>query len=462
MNYNYDRTAKEEREEFARADVPYVTTTVQSEVEPGTTPYMSSTIHDMSDTMPYASEAAAKVVSATPHATAATLSAASTLSACGYRLSLDTGRTPPAGRALRVVHVGPCVLRGGAEQWLADLVRFLDPSSLELVEAIVTRPDQIDLDLATATRFPVKVGQADMVRKAAAECDVLLAWGVELNKLLGDVRPPLCVYVAHGDGDWTNQMLVGSDRYVDHVVAVSRRVASLCCHGFPTTVIWNGVDTTRLAHSESRETTRSALGFGAKDFVLGYVGRFSAEKRVEVLIDAVAELPPRFKLLLVGWGPLRHELMEMANSRIPGRYAITTAWEYLGDYYRAMDAMGLVSSQEGYPLVLLEAMLCGCPTITTSVGCVPEVIQDRINGLVVAGDASSVSESALLLDSHRAWAHALGEEGKAFAEQNGHARGMARKYEGLLHRLWLDKFGLPPTPASAEPDVDDAAQSYNL
>ena len=456
MNFNYDRTAQEERDEFAHADVPYVNSVVQDKVDPSTVPYMDAAF-------PYVrAQAAEDVVSATAHTRGVTLSAAPSLTACGYPLSLVTGRMPPAGRALQVAHVGPCMLRGGAEQWLADLVQFLDPSSLEVVEAIVTRPDQIDLDLATGLSFPVKVGQADMVRKAAAECDVLLAWGVELNALLGDMRPPLCVYVAHGDGDWTNEMLVGSDRCVDHVVAVSRRVASLCCHGFPTTVIWNGVDTARLAHSESREATRSALGFSTSDFVLGYVGRFSAEKRVEVLIDAVAELPSRFKLLLVGWGPLRHDLMEMANARIPGRYAFTTAWEYLGDYYRAMDAMGLVSSQEGYPLVLLEAMLCGCPTITTSVGCVPEVIQDRINGMVVAGDASSVSETLLLLDTHPAWAQALGEEGKAFAEQNGHARGMARKYEGLLHRLWLDKFGTPPKPASTEPDVDYAAQSYDL
>lgn len=455
MNFNYDRTAQEEREEFACADVPYANSAAESEMATDVVPYMSSTI-------PYASgTTAAEIVSAAAR-TGAKVSAASTPTACGYPLSLDTGRTPPAGRALRVAHVGPCMLRGGAEQWLADLVRFLDPSSLELVEAIVTRPDQIDLDLATSLCFPVKVGQADMVRKAAADCDVLLAWGVKLNGLLGDVRPPLCVYVAHGDGDWTNEMLVGSDRCVDHVVAVSRRVASMCCHGFPTTVIWNGVDTARLAHSESREATRSALGFASKDFVLGYVGRFSAEKRVEVLIDAVAELPPRFKLFLVGWGPMRHELMEMANARIPGRYAFTTAWEYLGDYYRAMDAMGLVSSQEGYPLVLLEAMLCGCPTITTSVGCVPEVIEDRINGLVVAGDASSVSESLLLLDAHPTWAQAIGEEGKVFAEQNGHARSMARKYEGLLHRLWLEKFGGPPKLASMEAEVDDTAQSYDL
>ncbi len=333
------------------------------------------------------------------------------------------------------------MLRGGAEQWLADFSRFLDPSSLELVESIVTRADQIDLDLATGLRIPVRVGQGDMVRKAAAECDVLLGWGVELDKLLGDVRPPLCVYVAHGDGDWTSQMLAGSVRTVDHVVAVSQRVASLCCQRFPTTVIWNGVDSARLGCTDSREATRAALGFTQGEFVLGYVGRFSPEKQVHVLIEALAKLPPHFKLLLVGWGRLRSDLMELANARIPGRYAFTTAWEYLGDYYHAIDALGLVSNQEGFPLVLLEAMICGCPMIVTSVGCVPEVIQDRINGLVVAGDPSSVAEAAMLLHRHPTWAHALGEEGRSFAEQHGHARRMARAYENLFHRLWVAKQG---------------------
>jgi glycosyltransferase involved in cell wall biosynthesis len=202
-----------------------------------------------------------------------------------------------------------------------------------------------------------------------------------------------------------------------------------------STVIYNGVDTARLGQTQSREETRRSLGFQNDDFVLGYVGRFSAEKQVERLIDAVAELPQNFKALLVGWGAGRAELWERANARIPGRYSFVAASDYLGDYYRAMDAFCLLSSEEGYALVLLEAMLCGLPLVVTPVGSVPEIIVHRRNGMIVSGQPRAVAAAAMELKRHRHWARGLAAEGQAYAQQHGHARRMTRQYEDLLATL---------------------------
>jgi glycosyltransferase involved in cell wall biosynthesis len=340
-------------------------------------------------------------------------------------------------------------LHGGAEQWLVDLMRFLDPRRVQVQRVLVARADQVDLDLVARFDVPVEIGQQERVRRAAAECDVLLCWGLELNAWLADYRPKLCIFLAHGDGDWTRHRLLASDQVVDHVVAVSRRVMDLCCGGFPTTVIWNGIDSTRLARTRSRAVVRESLGFQADDFVVGYVGRFSAEKRPGVVLEAVALLPPPFKALLMGWGPQRAELMDLANARLPGRYAFSAASDHLGDYYQAMDAVCLASEHEGFPLVILEAMMCGRPLIVTPVGCVPEIIQDRINGLIVSGDARSICAAATLLRQHPDWARGIAAEGYAHAEKNGHALRMARDYENLLHALWVEKHG-PLTSESPE------------
>jgi glycosyltransferase involved in cell wall biosynthesis len=179
------------------------------------------------------------------------------------------------------------------------------------------------------------------------DCDVLIVFGLPCDKLLGDLRARLRSSSPTAKG-WIEGALDQSRQACDHVVAVSRRVAQAVCAGFPTTVIYNGVDAARLAQSRSRDDVRHQFGFSDSDFVLGYVGRYSPEKRPELLIRAVAQLPPRFKLLLIGWGNDRPRLMELANELIPGRYAMTTASRYLGDYYRAMDAFGLVSDQEGF------------------------------------------------------------------------------------------------------------------
>jgi UDP-glucose:(heptosyl)LPS alpha-1,3-glucosyltransferase len=271
---------------------------------------------------------------------------------------------------------------------------------------------------------------------------VLLCWGEPLNEWLADCRPPLCVCVAHGEGEWNQYYLDGSSAVIDHVVAVSHAVKRRICGRYPTSVIFNGIDTARLARTRSREAVRAALGFGPGDFVLGYVGRFSPEKRPQAVLDAVALLPPPFKAFLVGWGFQRSALVEFARKRLPGRHAIATAADYLGDYYQAMDAVCLVSEEEGFPLVLLEAMMCGRPLIVTPVGCLAEVIKDRVNGVVVSGDAASVATAAALLQRYPEWARGIAAEGWSFAERYGHARRMARDYEALLHGLWAEKFGV--------------------
>ncbi|MCH5375254.1 MAG: glycosyltransferase family 4 protein, partial [Planctomycetes bacterium] len=204
-------------------------------------------------------------------------------------------------------------------------------------------------------------------------------------------------------------------------------------------VILNGIDTARLGQTRSRQQVRASLGFQPDDFVLGYVGRLSPEKRAERVIRATAQLPPNFKALIVGWGALRQEMFELANALIPGRFAFVFADHHLGDYYQSLDALCLLSEFEGFALVVLEAMMCHRPVIATPVGSVPETIIDRVNGVIVDGEVESVCQAARLLREHPDWARALAAEGRRFAEQHGHAWRMARQYEQLFERLWLEK-----------------------
>jgi len=356
---------------------------------------------------------------------------------------LDVEETPgaSAGRPLRVIHVGPNLYRAGAEQWLIDLSRFLDPRRLQIVRNVVTNVSWADPAFIADMRIPVEIGQAESVHRAARECDVLLSWGVGLNHWLSEERPPLCVVVAHTEAAWSRGQLAECSKVFDHVIAVSESVKDAVCQGYPTTVIANGADAARVAASRPAHVVRQAHGFAPDDFVLGFVGRFAPEKRVGVLLEAVARLPRRFKALLVGWGPQRQTLMDMANALVPGRYAFALAREYLGDYYQSMDAVCLVSESEGFSLAMLEAMMCARPLILTAVGSVPSVIKDRVNGVIVPGDPASISGAAELLDRHPRWARALGAEAKAYADEFGHARRMARQYENLMHSLWCTKFG---------------------
>jgi len=200
------------------------------------------------------------------------------------------------------------------------------------------------------------------------------------------------------------------------------------------------VDCSRLGRTRSREAVRASLGFQPGDFVMGTISRFSPEKCLPVLIEAAALLPAHFKLLLVGWGAQRMALLEHANARIPSRCALTTGWTYLGDYYAAMDAFCMASESEGGPLVVIEAMHCGRPVVSTPVGFVPEIIKDRINGVIVDGSPASFAAAVMQLARHPEWARGMAAEGKTYAEENSHARRMALDYEELLQRLWREKY----------------------
>ncbi len=345
------------------------------------------------------------------------------------------------GRPLRVVHVGPCLTRGGAEQWLVELSRFLNPAFVRVLRTIATVPGAVDPSFTCDLPLPVEQGGADAVRNAAREADVLLCWGVNLGQLLGDVRPPLCVFVAHGDGDYSRGLVARAKSHADHVIAVSDRVRRHACDGVPTTVIYNGVDAARLATTLPRDEARAALGFGPGDFVVGFLGRFAPEKRVPLILDALAGMPSNVKALLVGWGPLLPELREQAERLGPGRVAIVTAADYLGDYYQAMDAFTLLGVEEGFSLAKLEAMMCGVPLIVTPVGAVPELIVDRVNGLVVSPDVSALRKAIQRLREFPLWAAGIAAEAQSFARRHGHAARMARDYERVLLSLWQDRHG---------------------
>src|SRR5207253_3009551 len=164
-----------------------------------------------------------------------------------------------------------------------------------LLRCLIANPQASDAHLAAELPVPVEVQRRDTIERAVRDCDVLLMFGLPCDEVLRHSRPPLCIVVAHGDGGWTKGLLERSRATCDHVVAVSHRVKQVVCEGLPTTVIYNGIDQARLAQSQPREAMRSRFGFGQGDFVLGYLGRFSPEKRPELLIRAVSELPPHYK-----------------------------------------------------------------------------------------------------------------------------------------------------------------------
>lgn len=177
---------------------------------------------------------------------------------------------------------------------------------------------------------------------------------------------------------------------LDMVVAASRSAAAAWeAQGFDPSrirVVYPALDTQRL-YPRDAGRLRAQLG-GPDDLVVGFIGRLAAEKGVDLLLNAVAQLPPRYRLAIGGAGPAEPDLRALGETlQLGGR----VQWlgripsEEVPLYMSAFDALVLPSRslpvwQEQFGRVLVESMLCGTPVVGSSCGAIPDVIGDA--GLV--------------------------------------------------------------------------------
>lgn len=159
---------------------------------------------------------------------------------------------------------------------------------------------------------------------------------------------------------------------------------------------------------------RRAWGLSAGSFAIGIVARLSPVKNHVMLFNALAQLEARFHLIVIGNGPLRARLGELANNLGIGS-RIHFAGEIVSprNLHRFFDVSVLCSSSEGFPNAVIEAMAAARPVVATSVGGVPDVLKDNVTGLLVPVDSAVALADALRkleADSSMKWR--LGEAGR--------------------------------------------------
>lgn len=122
------------------------------------------------------------------------------------------------------------------------------------------------------------------------------------------------------------------------------------------------------------------------------VGRLVTEKAQDILLKAMSTLKARevpFTLEIIGGGPLQGELIQMAeNLNLVDAvtfHGVQTE-EFVRERLGAADLFVLSSRSEGLPVVVMEALAVGTPTIATRIFGIPEIIEDKISGLLVPPD----------------------------------------------------------------------------
>ncbi len=150
------------------------------------------------------------------------------------------------------------------------------------------------------------------------------------------------------------------------------------------------------------------------------IARLVPEKGVSVLLHALARLRSmglRFELELVGDGPMRGALEELARGLGLDAVVHFVGWK-AGDEVRqeirAARALVLPSLAEGLPVVIMEALALGRPVVASCVGGIPELVQPGLTGwLFPAGSVTELSKALqAVLNMDDASLAAMGERGR--------------------------------------------------
>jgi len=179
---------------------------------------------------------------------------------------------------------------------------------------------------------------------------------------------------------------------------------------------------------ESDPGNRSSSG----GFAL-FVGRLSAEKGAEVVLEAWQKLKGTIPLVIMGDGPLREPLESEAAARNLSNVTFA-GWRSRGEILSAMKSASLLITPslwyEGFPMTVVEAFACGIPVICSRLGGLREIVEDGSTGLHFnPGDAEDLAGKLDLLWTQPSQLAAMGRAAREEYRRNYTAE---RNYELMM------------------------------
>ena len=199
-------------------------------------------------------------------------------------------------------------------------------------------------------------------------------------------------------------------------------------------VVGNAVEPSSFDLPEAaRARMRGNLGLGSQVLV-GTVGRLVEAKAYDVLLRAAARVcaaNPDVRFVVAGGGHLETDLLKLRDSLgLAERAAFLGTRDDIPEILAAVDIYVITSVREGLPVTLIEAMMAAKPIVSTSVGGIPEVLEDGSDGVLVPpGDEQALAEAILALAADRDRRRALGLKAREKAIARYSARAVLETLE---------------------------------
>jgi len=179
----------------------------------------------------------------------------------------------------------------------------------------------------------------------------------------------------------------------DHVITISKKNLEQYVKQNPSlasriTLVYNGIDT-ELFKPNTTNKWREKLNLES-NHVIVYTGRITKSKGVQIIIELIPTLKKKYsdiQLLVAGTGDYLEQLKKMTIE-----YGIEECVHFLG-YIENKKIPELLNTAdlflfttltvEGLPYNVIEALSCGCAIIGSDSEGVNELIEDRVNGILV-------------------------------------------------------------------------------
>lgn len=195
------------------------------------------------------------------------------------------------------------------------------------------------------------------------------------------------------------------------------------------------------APTKPRSEIRKELGIKDDEVMIIHASNLRPVKRFDLLLEAVADIQKRdsFKLVVIAgseFAPYQKEVQELG---LQDKIVVRENVLQIENYLQAADLALYTSDSESFCLSILEAMLFNCPSVSTNVGGIPEVVQNNKTGLLVPpGDAQALTRAleSLIGDSQKR--KELGDAAAIDAKSRFSSKVLIPQYEDLYYSLITD------------------------
>jgi phosphatidylinositol alpha-1,6-mannosyltransferase len=381
------------------------------------------------------------------------------------RLLLLSSEFPPGPGGIGT-HAHQLALRLGDLGWQVEVIARQDfADDAEIAAFNTSAPFSIIRLLPAGGSLSELLYRAGVVlrRVRASQPDVILSSGQRMVWLMALLAPLLrrpWAAVGHGTEfkiARTPEALLSRFAFsrANHVICVSQHTRGVMLRAGirprAGSVIHNGADDTRFAPAPAEICAglRAGLGIGDAPLIVT-VGHVSPRKGQDIVVRALPHIlqhHPNTHYVAVGlptqaeaYMQIAHDLGVADHVHFVGRQPIekVIGWMSAADVFAVTSRTTQDGDFEGYGIVVIEAAMCGVPSVVADNSGLVEAIEDGVTGIAVRhDDPHDTARGILTLLDDAALRRAMGERARARALSAGTWRHAAASYDTLLRSLPL-------------------------